>query len=150
MNSYVMAEATFDGSLPRLVDPGKYRADVVAKRWPAGKRLMLRIGPATRSEKANAYLWGVVYETIVKQSESGNTAEDLHDAFCERFILSEHKQVEFFNKMTGEHLVTDVTRRSSALQGGPFYDFVENIREFARQFWGIETPDPDPDYWRKR
>jgi hypothetical protein len=70
--------------------------------------------------------------------------------FCERFIPTERKQVEFYSTVTGESVTTEVDkRRSSALTGGPFHDFVEQVREFARTFWGIETPDPDPEYWRK-
>ena len=111
---------------------------------------MVRLSKPTRSDRANAYYWGVVLEHLERLSESGYDANGLHDVFCERFILSEHKQVEFFNRMTGESLTTEITKRSSALTGGEFYDFVENVREFGRTFWGIETPDPDPEYWRKR
>jgi hypothetical protein len=146
----VVAEAEWDGNVPRLVDPRKYRAQSMAKRWPVGTKLKITVQPPTRSERANGYYWGVVIEHIERLSESGYSAQELHDVFCERFILCERKQAEFYNKMTGERVITEYSaRRSSALTGGPFYDFVENVRLFAREFWGIETPDPDPEYWRK-
>lgn len=103
-----------------------------------------------RSEKANAYLWGVVYPAIVAGSESGNTEMDLHDAYCAMFLPTEAKQVEFYSRLTGESVSVSTTRRSSALKGDRFYDFVELIREHGRTFFGVETPDPDPEYWRKR
>lgn len=147
----VVAEAEWDGSVPRLVDPRAYRETTKAQRWPVGTRLLLKLSRPTRSDRANAYYWGVVLATIERESNSGNTVDELHDAFCERFIPHERKQVEFYSRMTGESVTTEIdTRRSSALSGGAFYEYVEQVREFARQFWGIETPDPDPEYWRKR
>jgi hypothetical protein len=146
----IYADAVWTGEVVRLVDPEKYRADLKRAGWRPGRPVQIRVTLPTRSEKANAYYWGVVLERIVEESESGNSAEELHDAFCERFITTERKRIEFFNRMTGETLTTDVdTRRSSALTGGPFYDFVEEVRKFALEFWGITTPAPDPEYWRK-
>lgn len=102
-----------------------------------------------RSKKANAYLWGVVYALM--SVHTGHSPEDLHDAMCEKFLPSEQKRVEFFNKMTGERLEVETeVRRSSKLAGSPFYDFVENVRQFAREFLDVDTPDPDPEFWRKR
>lgn len=102
-----------------------------------------------RSIRANNYLWGVVYDLM--EEHTGQIADDIHDAMCERFLPNEHKRIEFFNNMTGESLTveTDV-RRSSKLHGGKFYDFVEEVRMFARDFLGVDTPDPDPSYWRHR
>lgn len=147
----VLAEATWDGDAPRLVDARKYRADAKAQKWPIGTRLMVRLSKPTRSERANAYYWGVVIDRIDRGNpDDGNSPEDYHDAFCERFIVTERKQVQFFNAMTGEEDIVEVDdRRSSALNGGDFYDFVEKVRIFAREFWNIDTPDPDPEYWRK-
>lgn len=103
----------------------------------------------TRSQKANAYLWGVVY--AIAAEDTGHSPEDLHDAMCERFLPNERKRVEFFNRLTGESLAVDTeARRTSKLSGAPFYDFVENVRQFLREFLHIETPDPDPAYWRHR
>lgn len=102
-----------------------------------------------RSQKANAYLWGHVYEEM--STHTGHSPEDIHDAMCERFLPNERKRVEFFNRLTGESLTVETdSRRSSKLTGGPFYDFVENVRQFAREFLSVETQDPDPDYWRHR
>ena len=146
----MIAEAVWDGRRLELRDSRQYRRELKQMKPKPGQVFHIRVSRPTRSERANAYYWSTVLTTIVDESESGNTAEDLHDAFCERFITTERKQVEFFSKVTGEVIVTEIDhRRSSALSGGAFYDFVEQVREFARQFWGIDTPDPDPEYWRK-
>jgi hypothetical protein len=103
----------------------------------------------TRSAKANRYYWGVVLDLI--EQHTGTKADDIHDAMCEQFLPNEQKRVAFFNKLTGEELAVDVdTRRSSKLTGMAFYDFVEDVRQWARDFLQVETPDPDPEYWRKR
>lgn len=102
-----------------------------------------------RSQKANAYYWGCVLKLMA--DHTGHSADDLHDVMCARFLPSERKRLEFVHRMTGEHLEVETDgRRSSKLTGGPFYDFVEEVRMFAREFLDVETPDPDPAYWRKR
>lgn len=126
-------------------------AAAVAERFDVNDRVEVVVKPykATRSQKANRYLWGVVYDLMAKDQEM--TAEEIHDAMCERFLPNEHKRVAFFNRMTGDCLEVETDgRRSSKLEGEPFFDFVERVREFARDFLNVHTPDPDPDYWRKR
>lgn len=117
----------------------------------AGTPIEVRIRrhKATRSERANRYLWGVVYKLLAKENEQ--TPEDFHDAMCAMFLPDEKKRVEFFNKMTGECLTVEIDpRRSSKLKGDEFYDFVERVRLWGLEFLGVITPDPDKDYWRKR
>jgi hypothetical protein len=150
-NRTVTADATWDGTKAVLVTKARYKAECANRKWEVGTALKITVGPVTRSQRANSYYWGVVLEHIVRLSDTGYDAQELHDVFCERFIASEKKQVAFYSKLTGQIVATDVdTRRSSALTGGPFYDYVEKVRQFAQEFWGIETPDPDPEYWRKR
>ena len=109
---------------------------------PAAKRL-------TRSTKANAYYWSTVLPLLAKENEQ--TPEDLHDAMCELFLPNDFKRVEFFSRLTGEVLrVTVDKRRSSKLTGHEFYEFVERVRLWGVEFLGVITPDPDPEYWRKR
>lgn len=142
---------TRDGKL-KLYDREGFDAGL--REFGNGVELELLVREANRSrirsQKANKYLWGVVYALM--SVHTGHSPEDIHDAMCERFLPSEHKRVEFYNKMTGEHVETIETdaRRSSKLTGGPFYDFVESVRQFAREFLDVDTPDPDPEYWRKR
>jgi hypothetical protein len=81
---------------------------------------------------------------------TGHSADEIHDAMCERFLPNESKRVEFFNKQTGEVLTVDVDhRRSSKLTGKAFYEFVEQVRQFAAEFLDVQTEDPNPEYWRR-
>lgn len=112
--------------------------------------IRLELHKDTRSQRANAYYWSCVLGEMAKYCD--HTPEEIHEAMCVKFLPNETAQVEFFNRMTGECLTVDTTeaRRSSKLNGAPFYDFVERVRGFALEFLGVETQDPDPEYWRKR
>jgi hypothetical protein len=101
-----------------------------------------------RSLQANHYYWGNVLQAI--EDYTGQPKQDIHDAMCALFLEDERRQVEFFNKLTGECFEIDVTRRSSKLTGDKFFDFVENVRQWAREKLGVETRDPDSEYWRRR
>lgn len=101
-----------------------------------------------RSREANAYLWGHVYVEMAKHS--GHSAEELHDFMCEKFLPSEKRRAEFYNRMTGECVEIETDgRRSSKLTGNAFYEFVEQVRQFAVEFMDVQTQEPDPAYWRK-
>lgn len=150
MKTVVTAFGTLRNGRVALHDEDAYRRDLQQLRAKDGAELMVKVCRATRSDRANAYLWSVVYPALVEFSESGMTDVEFHDAYCEMFLPTELKQHEFFNRLTGARLTVTTSRRSSALSGEPFYSFVERIRDHARTFFGIETPDPDPAYWRKR
>lgn len=102
-----------------------------------------------RSLSANSYYWGVVVKACV--TETGQAADDVHAFWCEQFLSSEQKQIEFFHKTTGARIRVKVDpRRSSKLTGTKFYDFVEECRLWLKEWLGVTTPDPDKEYWRKR
>lgn len=130
-----------------LVVPSNGRLDL-PREW-VGHKVVVKIDKRTRSQRANAYYWSCVIDLTAR--ETGNSADDLHDAACEQFIPNESKQIEFFSKTTGEFLSLTVDhRRSSKLKGQEFFDFVELTRDWIQRFFNVTTPPPDPDYWRKR
>jgi hypothetical protein len=102
-----------------------------------------------RSQRANRYYFGVVLKLI--SEETGHSVDDVHEAMVKQFLPDEQKQVEFFHRLTGEKMqVTVGGRRSSKLSREDFYTFVEQVRAWAGEFLGVTTPDPDPNFWRKR
>lgn len=101
-----------------------------------------------RSLRALGYWWGVVLAIV--ERETGQPADDIHAAMVERFVPSEATRIEFVNKLTGEMLPIELEQRHSPKSGEKFYQFVEESRQFFRDFLQIDTPDPDPAYWRKR
>jgi hypothetical protein len=123
----------------------------VSETWGTGEcfEIVCQDIQTTRSAKANRYYWGVVLKLIAEHT--GHKPEAIHDAMCEMFLPDEQARVEFFNRMTGEKLEVQVeSQRSSKLNGMAFYDFVEEVRQWARDFLQVDTPDPDPEFWRKR
>lgn len=93
---------------------------------------------ATRSQQANAYLWGVVYRLMAE--ETGHEPEDIHDDMCLRFLT---KRLTWVNEQTGEVEERDVPGRSRSLDVNEFYTFVEKVRLFAAEWLGLTIPDPE-------
>lgn len=136
-----------DGKV-QLYDKAAYRAGLEPFDGHEIEGELRRRG-SNRSAQANAYYWGVVVQAA--HEESGQAPNDIHSYWCELFLPDEKKRLEFFNRLTGERLqVTVDTRRTSRLTGHAFYDFVENCRLWCQEYLNVTTPDPDPDFWRKR
>lgn len=88
----------------------------------------------TRSNEQNAYLWGVVYPTVLQHLE-GWDADDLHEYF-----LGEHfgwTTLEGFGRKRLKPL-----RRSSRLSTTEFSDHVGFIQRTMAEK-GIYIPDPN-------
>ena len=112
----------------------------------AGRACRLRISETMRSRSANAYLWGVVYETIRRaRLECGMppvACEDLHRHFKSQYLPC--REVEVFGI---SHVFLGTTRTDKT----SFYDYVECVRtdEDVRQvlaFANMQIEDPDPQY----
>ncbi len=101
-----------------------------------------------RSLQANRYYWGVVLTTM-EESNIGYTKEEFHELMLAKF--STRKHYEIANPRTGEVVEEyDIIERSSTLTGRNFYRFVELVRQFLAEFYGVVTDDPDPTYWEKK
>jgi hypothetical protein len=100
----------------------------------------------TRSGKANAYYWSTVVKLAT--AYTGDTPEDFHDEMCARFLT--RRRIEVLDYATGAATEIVIPGRSSKLKIGDFYTFVEQVRLFCAEFLEVSTPDPDPEYWRKR
>lgn len=94
----------------------------------------------TRSLAQNAYLWGCVYPTILKEGGEtlgGWSADDLHEYF-----LGEHfgwEKLEGFGRQRLRPL-----RRSSRLNKTEFMDYIEFIQRRVAGL-GIYVPDPNEE-----
>jgi hypothetical protein len=97
-----------------------------------------------RSVVANRYYWGVVVKAIAE--DTGQAPDDVHDAMCDRFL--KHR-ITLVNVL-GQVLDLEVAGRSSSLSVAKFYGFVEQVRLFAAEFFGLSIPDPDAEYQRHR
>lgn len=96
------------------------------------------IKPQRRSSNQNAYLWGVVYPTILTgggKALDGFTDEDLHEMFLgECFGV---KRLKAFGRV-----IEKPVRRSSKLSTTEFSDYVMHIQARVAEM-GIVIPDPE-------
>lgn len=82
-----------------------------------------------RSTQQNAYYWGVVLPTI--SAETGETEEDLHELFKQRFLVNGKKMVR------GHEIVS--YRSTTELSVGGFVEYVDKISSWS----GIHIPTPE-------
>ncbi len=103
--------------------------------------IVIREIKGTRSQQQNRALWGLAYDTILKQggeSMAGWETQDLHEYF-----LGEHfgwEVVELFGKTRQRPI-----KRSSKLSKSEFAGFFDFIQRKAAEF-GVQIPDPDPNW----
>jgi len=103
-----------------------------AKAW----RVEVSEHRTKRSDSQNAYLWGVVYRTILASEElAGWTNEDLHEYF-----LGEHFGWETLTGFGKKRLRP--LRRSSKLSTNEFMDYIGFIQLRMAEH-GIYVPDPN-------
>lgn len=94
----------------------------------------------TRSTQQNRYLFGVVYDTILREGGEamrGWTRDDLHDFFLIDHFGSEVN--ELFGRKRHKPL-----RRSSRLSKQEFSDFIAHIQQFMAER-SVFIPDPEQE-----
>jgi hypothetical protein len=99
----------------------------------------------TRSARANAYLWGVVYPAIAEKT--GRSTDDIHDLMVLWFLPHRDTVRKISNFPDGEvRVIVREVQHTSTLTPAAFQAFVDAVRLFAKSCLGVETDDPD--YWR--
>lgn len=91
----------------------------------------------TRSTEQNAYLWGVVYPTILRHMP-GWDANDLHEYF-----LGEHFGWETLAGFGRKRLRP--VRRSSKLKTTEFADYLAFVQRRAAEY-GVYIPDANEEF----
>ena len=132
MNPRFAAEVSDKGEL-RIADPIRWRARLSRL---SGKRVLVTVQREkhARSLKANAYLWGVVYEVLAEWS--GHSPEEIHEAMKMTFLPRRQLTI----KATGE--VMDIPGSTATLDSEAFSDYVSRVKLFAAES-GCHVPDPD-------
>lgn len=119
-----------DSEIPRIAG--------YLRTLPAGLAFKVEISELknTRSNDQNAYLWGVVYPTILKRLQ-GWDGDDLHEYF-----LGEHFGWETLEGLGRKRLKP--IRRSSKLSPTEFREHWQFIQRKMAEI-GIDIPDPNED-----
>lgn len=96
-----------------------------------------------RSAAANRYLWGVIYKAIHDYTEQ--PVEDIHDEMCARFTA---ETISYLNPKSGEMLEFEVVRRTSGMTRTRFHKFVQEVKLFSQEFFGLSF-EPEPEEYHQ-
>ena len=92
-----------------------------------------------RSQQQNAYLWGVVYKSILDHFIATGiyeySSEDLHEFLKARFLTHKGKVLD-----DGENIMV-VGVRSNNLDKEEFTNYIQLIKAWAMDKLGIQIPD---------
>lgn len=93
---------------------------------------------ATRSQKQNAYYWGVVIHPI--SEHTGYPPDDVHELLKAIFIPKPMAILKGNGDIVGQYVLGGSTRSMNTEE---FSDFTERIKEWAATELDIYIPDPD-------
>ena len=104
------------------------------KAWD-GERVTVTIAQEhqARSQRANAYLWGVVYKLMAE--ESGYSADDLHELMKLR-----HNSKLVVEPGSGEEV--KIGQSTSKLSVEEFGVFIERVMVDGAEWLGVSIPPP--------
>ena len=125
-----------------------YRAALnqAVRTWPdCAVTVTIDADEARRTLAANRYLFGIIYRDI--EEFTGQSKDDIHDEMCARFTS---KTVQYVNPRTGEVVEMKVVTRTSGMRVGEFHAFVERVKLFASEFFGLTFEDAGEDYTKER
>ncbi|MBD5256194.1 MAG: hypothetical protein HDS50_00990 [Bacteroides sp.] len=97
-----------------------------------------------RTNDQNGWLWGCIYpmllDALVEAGWEFTTVEQVHE-FFKSIIVKEC----VVNRHTGE--IVEFPSSTATMNTVQFSTYCEKLRDYGREFLGIEIPDPDR-YWR--
>ena len=110
-----------------------------AKRRLEGKRFELTIERqrSHHSDSQRAYLFGVVYETLAKETEQPKGS--IHEFFKLKFLPIE---MEITNQNTGEIESVIIPGSTKRLTKDEMTGYIQNVILWIEE-WGIHVPSPD-------
>jgi hypothetical protein len=88
-----------------------------------------RVAKGVRSNPANAYYWAVCLDIFAE--ELGYEREELHAALKQRFLGLENPDAKLPR-----------VRSTATLTPDAFWRYVEDVRRFAAEEFGLVIPDP--------
>ena len=96
----------------------------------------------TRSTQQNAYLWGIVYPSVLFGLQDAGweiTNEEQVHEYCKQAFAAR----EVINKDTGE--VISLPNSTARMQTAEFNVYVDKIKAFALEYLNITIPEPNEE-----
>lgn len=101
------------------------------------------------SLKQHRYYRGMVIELLVEEMRKHGvtgphggpiTHEQVHQMMAQRFL----RESVLLDEETGEYM--DIVKSTADLTTGEMVSFVEAVRDWAYETFGLDIPDTDPDH----
>lgn len=96
----------------------------------------------TRSNQQNAYLWGIVYPSVLFGLQDAGweiiDEEQVHE-YCKQAFAAR----EVINKDTGE--VLSLPSSTASMQTAEFNVYVDKIKAFALEYLNVTIPEPNEE-----
>ena len=96
----------------------------------------------TRSNQQNAYLWGIVYPSVLFGLQDAGweiTDEEQVHEYCKQAFAAR----EVINKDTGEML--NLPSSTASMQTTEFNVYVDKIKAFAFEYLNVTIPEPNEE-----
>ena len=94
---------------------------------------------SNRSSQQNKYYWGVIVPACKQGLEEQGTDACLQEAH--NTLKAECNYQELVNEQSGE--ILKVVKSTANRNTKEFLEYVEKCRRFIREWFNIETPDPE-------
>ena len=109
-------------------------------------RLEIKRVRKPRSNDQNGWLWGCIYpmllDALIDAGWEFTNCEQVHEYF--KNLLTE---TEVVNKHTAE--VVRFPESTAQMDTVTFSSYCEKLREYGQEYLGIDIPEPDK-YWKKK
>jgi hypothetical protein len=139
----VVATGTIRAGVVRLDNKDAAAADLKTIRDGG---VVLTVEPSTerglRSVRMMRYYRGVVLPRLA--AVTGASPDALHALLTQRLL---GRPVELVSPRTGEVFTGTVTVSTADLDADDLWSYIEQVRAWALEAWGVAVPAPDPE-WR--
>ena len=98
-----------------------------------------------RTIDQNGWLWGCIYP-LLRQALNAQGWEFVTDEQVHKFFKAQIANDKVINKHTGE--IIEIPRSTKEMDTVTFSTYCDQLREYGRQFLGVEIPDPIPAEYR--
>ena len=109
-------------------------------------KIDLRMVRRRRSNDQNAWLWGCIYP-LLRQALNGQGWEFTTDEQVHEFMKVQMSEDKVINKHTGE--IIEIPRSTKEMDTVTFSTYCDKLRDYGREYLGVEIPDPIPAEIRK-
>ncbi len=137
MATAVSTPGEIRGGRLRVKNAGQFAADLARCRDGAVSITVER-KVATRSQRQNAYYWGVCLELV--SEHTGYTPDEVHEFAKAKFLPKKLAFADGNGEVKDDMVIGGTTTKLDTIQFG---EFIEAFRRWAAETLDVVIPDPD-------